>query len=58
MGEYPGARSNPEVIAPLNKLKDIIGSGGNDGGYIATTHISGRDLAIILQKHNNDYSRG
>ena len=58
MGEYPGARSNPEVIAPLNKLKDIIGSGGNDGGFIASTHISGRDLAIVLHRHNNDYSRG
>lgn len=58
MGEYPGASSNPEVIAPLNKLKDLIGGSGNDNGYIATTHISGRDLAIVLQKHNNDYSRG
>ena len=26
VGEYPGARSNPEVIAPLNKLKDMIGT--------------------------------
>lgn len=58
MGEYPGARSNPEVIAPLDKLKDIIGGSGNDNGYIASTHISGRDLAIVLQRHNNDYSRG
>ena len=24
MGEYPGAKSNPEVIAPLDKLKKII----------------------------------
>lgn len=24
VGEYPGAASNPEVVAPLNKLKDII----------------------------------
>jgi len=58
MGEYPGASSNPEVIAPLNKLKELIGGAGNGDGYIATTHISGRDLAIVLQKHNNDYSRG
>lgn len=27
VGEYPNARTNPEVIAPLDKLKDMIGSG-------------------------------
>lgn len=27
MGEYPGASSNPEIIAPLSKLKDMIGGG-------------------------------
>ena len=26
IGEYAGARSNPEVIAPLDKLKSILGS--------------------------------
>jgi hypothetical protein len=58
MGEYPGARSNPEVIAPLDKLRDLITPSGGDGGFIASTHISGRDLAIVLNRHNNDYSRG
>lgn len=58
MGEYPGARSNPEVIAPLDKLRDLITPSGGDGGFIASTHISGRDLAIVLHRHNNDYSRG
>lgn len=28
VGEYPGASSNPEVIAPLSKLKDMIGGTG------------------------------
>ncbi|MBA7527243.1 hypothetical protein ES705_19418 [subsurface metagenome] len=28
VGEYPGARSNPEVIAPLNKLQGMLGIGG------------------------------
>jgi hypothetical protein len=58
MGEYPGARSNPEVIAPLDKLRDLITPSGGDGGFIASTHISGRDLAIVLNRNNNDYSRG
>lgn len=28
MGEYAGARANPEVIAPLNKLQDLINPTG------------------------------
>jgi len=27
VGEYPGAKNNPEVIAPLSKLKGMIGGG-------------------------------
>ena len=58
MGEYPGARSNPEVIAPLDKLKSLIGSNGANGGFVASTHISGRDLAIVLNRYNQDTKRG
>lgn len=29
IGEYSGARANPEVIAPLDKLKQLIGPTGN-----------------------------
>lgn len=32
MGEYAGASSNPEVIAPLDKLKAIINDGDAPGG--------------------------
>lgn len=28
MGEYPGARRNPEVVAPLDKLRDVLGGSG------------------------------
>jgi TP901 family phage tail tape measure protein len=31
MGEYPGARSNPEVIAPLSKLQSMLDIGGGPG---------------------------
>ncbi len=31
MGEYPGARSNPEVIAPLSKLQSMLDLGGGRG---------------------------
>jgi len=56
VGEYPGARTNPEVIAPLDKLKKIIGGGGN-GGFIAETVISGSDLRVILSRADRTYTR-
>ena len=58
MGEYPGASTNPEVIAPLDKLKSLIGSNGANGSFVASTHISGRDLAIVLNRYNQDTKRG
>lgn len=45
MGEYPGAQSNPEVVAPLDKLKDMI-SGGNGGQFI----LRGQDLLVALNR--------
>jgi hypothetical protein len=59
VGEYPGASTNPEVIAPLDKLKSIIGGNNDDsGGFIAETRISGRDLSIVLNRFNKDNARG
>jgi hypothetical protein len=58
MGEYPGARSNPEVIAPLDKLKGMLKSGDSSSGFIASTSIQGRDLAIVLERYNKDSKRG
>ena len=55
VGEYPGARTNPEVIAPLDKLKKIIG--GGSGGFIAETVISGSDLRVILSRADKTYTR-
>ena len=57
MGEYPGARSNPEVIAPLDKLKTLM-KPEQSSGYVAQTHISGRDLSIVLERYNKDSKRG
>jgi hypothetical protein len=58
MGEYPGASSNPEVIAPLDKLKGMLNNNNNNSGFIASTSIQGRDLAIVLERYNRDSSRG
>ena len=58
VGEYPGASSNPEVIAPLDKLKGMLNTGEKNSGYVASTTISGRDLAIVLERYNQDSKRG
>jgi hypothetical protein len=49
MGEYAGARSNPEVIAPLDKLKSMLGDsvGGDMRSIQVEGKIKGQD--IILQ---------
>ena len=48
MGEYPGAQNNPEVIAPLDKLKDLIGGGGS-GQFV----LRGQDLVLAMQRSNS-----
>jgi hypothetical protein len=57
MGEYPGASSNPEVIAPLDKLKGMLKT-NDSNGFVASTSIQGRDLAIVLERYNRDSARG
>jgi len=57
MGEYAGAASNPEVIAPLDKLKSMIGDTGQTG-FVAETRVDGRDLFIVLNRYEKDRTRG
>jgi TP901 family phage tail tape measure protein len=50
MGEYPGASSNPEVIAPLSDLKKYIGPFGQGKGQmpVVELRISGRDVKGVV----------
>ena len=50
MGEYAGAKTNPEVIAPLDKLKSIIGDSGGTQTVIPDVRISGDDLLIVFDR--------
>ena len=53
-GEYPGAANNPEVVAPLNKLRDIIEPSSGFGQV--EFKIDGYVLKGILRKVNRlDY---
>ena len=56
VGEGPGtSMSNPEVIAPLNKLKSMIGGGG-DGVQVFGT-ISGADILLSSDRAKNNRNR-
>ena len=58
MGEYTGAKQNPEVIAPLNKLEGMLGGKQaqqvNVGGEF---RIQGQDLVVALQRADRNRGR-
>lgn len=59
-GEYAGASSNPEVVAPLNKLRDLIEPGGSDAPPLqgkVDFRIRGRRLEGVLEKEQRMRSR-
>ena len=51
-GEYAGASTNPEVVAPLNRLRSLLGV---DGGAPTTLRfkIEGRDLVAVYDRRRN-----
>jgi len=55
MGEYAGARTNPEVIAPLDKLKSMIGTNGGSTEVFGT--ISGADILLSSDRARNNRNR-
>lgn len=57
MGEYAGARSNPEVIAPLDKLKGMIGQRETAVNVTGGFRLEGQDLVMALQRADRNRSR-
>ena len=53
MGEYPGARSNPEVIAPLDKLQGMLQA----SPVVVTGRISGNDIRLSNDRSNRNAKR-
>lgn len=55
VGEYAGASSNPEVIAPLNKLKEYISPNSNTGfdnvSFSAEYKLRGSDIYTSLTNY-------
>jgi tape measure domain-containing protein len=55
VGDNKSARVDPEVIAPLSKLKGMLDGGGSP--YILSTRVSGADLIVIMEKARNVNTR-
>jgi TP901 family phage tail tape measure protein len=55
-GEYANASNNPEVVAPLNKLRNLIEPDAGYGGKV-TFKIEGRTLVGVLQKEERVRAR-
>ena len=58
VGEYAGARNNPEVIAPLDKLRSLITPAYMDpSSFRLETKVRGRDLYVMLQGVEREKNR-
>jgi hypothetical protein len=55
VGEYPGASTNPEVIAPLDKLQSMIGGGVQQVEVLGV--IRGEDIHYVVQRQTNKLDR-
>lgn len=55
-GEYSGASHNPEVVAPLDKLKGMLNEPAGFRGRV-TFRIEGRNLVGVLGKESHYRSR-
>lgn len=52
-GEYANAATNPEVVAPLDKLRAILGGEDGKGGKMKLElRVRGRDLVGVSNKRN------
>lgn len=59
-GEYAGASHNPEVVAPLDRLRSILGTDDPQGGLDGKVEfrIKSRRLVGILERENKRRKRG
>jgi tape measure domain-containing protein len=53
VGDNPNASFDPEVIAPLSKLKSMLGDASGGMPYVLSTRVSGADLIFMMERANN-----
>lgn len=57
IGEYAGASTNPEVIAPLDKLKSLLKLDSSTGSSEVTFKIKGDTLVGVLNNYDKKKSK-
>lgn len=57
VGDNPGARVDPEVIAPLSKLQAMMGMGGGKQEVIVKGVIAGKDILLVHERAQQDRQR-
>ena len=57
IGEYSGAKNNPEVVAPLDKLKSMLGGGGGRSDIALRGELKGNNIFLSTQKTEIDRVR-
>jgi hypothetical protein len=55
IGEYSGAKNNPEVVAPLNKLRGMLG--GNNFAPVLIPIANSKQLYILMKDGKDKYER-
>jgi TP901 family phage tail tape measure protein len=60
VGEYPGARNNPELVSPVNTIIPIIqnavGNSGRGGGKLSL-ELTGKTMQIVLDEEQEIQDR-
>jgi tape measure domain-containing protein len=58
IGEGRGtSMSNPEVVAPLDKLRSILDSSMGGGQFVASTRLQGSDLLLVVERAERNRGR-
>ena len=58
VGEGSGTSlSNPEVVAPLDKLRSMLSNVGTNGNFVASTRLQGSDLLLVVERAERNRNR-
>jgi len=58
IGEGRGtSMSNPEVVAPLDKLKSMLDGVMGGGDFVASTRLAGSDLLLVVERAQRERGR-
>lgn len=58
VGEGSGTSlSNPEVVAPLDKLRSMLSGTINNNGFVASTKLQGSDLLLVVERAERNRNR-